>query len=212
ELFVPCGSQALSHCIKVPLGDLSFEVVARLIDAQEGGAHSQLDGFSWFELRIGATAGFRHFLFHSIGLCIVWDLLELDNKIALEVRQLARPKVGIHAVWVVSTDLMGLLIDHCIAGHSGSGRLYQHARVATLGKAKSEYCASLGRRHLHPNIVTVTGVKRNSVIVGARRLGAVFEWQFAAVRGGAQWPCLRHDRHITVVPHPDRRLMCTDKA
>src|SRR6476646_11407553 len=111
-------------------------------------------------------------------------------------------------MWIVSTDLMRLLVDRNIAGYSRSGCLHEHARNATLGKTESERRASLGRRHLHPKVVALTGVKGNPVIVGSRRLGTVFERQFTAIRCCAQCAGLRHDRDITVISHPDRRLMC----
>src|ERR1035437_9100913 len=120
--------------------------------------------------------------------------------------------MGVHAMWIVSDDLMGLRVDRGIAWHTRSWGLHQHARNTALRKAKTKHRAPLGRRHLHPKIVALTSVKGDAVIIRLSHFGTVPEWQFAAVRCRAQWACLRHYRHIAVVSHPDRWLVSADKA
>ena len=148
----------------------------------------------------------------AVGSGVPWSLPELNDEVAFEVRQLKRPQVRIHAVRVKTGDLAGLPINGGKARNAGPRHFDEHARGAGTGKPEAKKCATFRGRHFGADAAAFRGAERHGIVIRVGGFVAVGESELASFRRCAEFADLRHQSDVTVVAHPDRRLMSADEA
>src|SRR3569623_605685 len=148
QLLIPLRSKLLLHSIEVPPCQFALQIVARLLNADERSAYANLYRLPRRELRICSAACCGSGIFHPVSIHPRGSLLELDDEIALEVRQCKRPKVRIHSVRIETRDLACFWTHGSHACNSWPRCLNNDACHRTFGKCKSKCRAALSGGHL----------------------------------------------------------------
>jgi hypothetical protein len=88
-------ARCVADCLKVSGGDLRFEILAGMFDAEKRCAYSRLDNIALgsFELCVGAGCEVWLLLRRPVGAGAAECFAELDDEVDLDVGQLIRPRL-----------------------------------------------------------------------------------------------------------------------
>ena len=212
QLFRPCGMQLRAHRVEIPVRDLVPEIRAGLIDAQERCADTDFHQLARAKFGECSPARGRVLFLKAVGSGVLWSLPELNDEVAFEVRQLMRPQVRIHAVRIIAGDLARFWINGGKARDARPGHFDQHARDAGARKPEAKKCATLRGRHFGADARAFRDAERHGIVIRLCGFVAVGESESASFRRCAEFADLRHQGDVTVVAHPDGRLMSADEA
>src|SRR5579862_5677512 len=204
--------------LQIPARDLGLQVGARLLDADERGADRDFHHLAGLgiEADVGADAGTLRAGTargdYRAGVYAVCHerLTESGDKKALEIRQRNVRQVGVHAIRVVTDDLVRCGIDMDESRYHGAGRLDHHARLGTRREGESQQAAVVSRSQLRADAARAPGIQQYRVVVWFCDLVAARKPKTARLEGRLDVVEFGRERHVTVVAHPDRRLMGAD--